>query len=335
MNGLRAFIAIDGGNSKTDVVAATTDGELAAFVRAGTSSPHRLGYRESIDFLGKLIETARAEAGWGSGTPLARVDALIAGADLPVEVERLTADARSRDWAEGAQVDNDTLAVLRAGTDDRNAVAVICGAGMNGVGRNEEGEWFRIPALGPTTGDWGGGEDLGDAVLYAASRAEDGRGPATALVDAVLDHYGTETVAEASIGLHFGDFERDTVHGLVPYLFAAAEAGDACADAVVERQADEVAAMIRAAANRLGMAERPFTVVGGGGILRAAPQALQRRLDVRLARTYPAVRYTTLDRPPVLGAAWTALDALTGEVSGPAHRRLDAAIAAAEPVRIG
>lgn len=334
MNGDRAFIAVDGGNSKTDVVAATADGRVRAYVRAGTSSPHRLGYRESIDLLGKLIETVRAEARWGSEAPLARVDALLAGADLPVEVERLNADARSRGWAERVNVDNDTFALLRAGTGDRNAVAVICGAGMNGIGRNERGEWSRFPALGPVTGDWGGGEDLGDAVLFHAARAEDGRGPATVLRDAVRAHFGTASVEEAAIGLHLGTFGRDLVHGLVPPLFAAADAGDACAEAIVERQAEEITAMVRVSAGRLGLGGAPFTIVGGGGVLAAAPAALHRHLDPRLAAAFPLAAYTALERPPVLGAAWTALDALTGEVDGPAHRRLAAEIAGMEPVRV-
>jgi N-acetylglucosamine kinase-like BadF-type ATPase len=334
VNGDRGFIAVDGGNSKTDVVAATADGRLRAYVRAGTSSPHRLGYRESVDLLGKLIEIARAEAGWGSGAPLARVDALLAGADLPVEVERLNADARSRGWAERVRVDNDTFALLRAGTDDRNAVAVICGAGMNGIGRNERGEWSRFPALGPATGDWGGGEDLGDAVLFHAARAEDGRGPETALRAVVQGHFGTASVEEAAVGLHFGTFGRETVHGLVPLLFAAADAGDACAEGIVERQAGEIAALVRVSAHRLGLGGAPFTVVGGGGVLAAAPAALHRHLAPMLAEEFPLATYTALDRPPVLGAAWSSLDALTGEVASPAHERLGAEIAGREPLRV-
>lgn len=328
------FVAVDGGNSKTDVVAATADGRVHAYLRAGTSSPHRLGYRESIDLLGKLIEIARAEAGWGSEARLARVDALLAGADLPVEVERLNTDARSRDWAETVRVDNDTFALLRAGTDDRNAVAVICGAGMNCIGRNESGEWSRFPALGPTTGDWGGGEDLGDAVLFHAVRAEDGRGPQTALTEAVRTHFRTASAEEAALGLHLGTFSRERVHGLVPLLFAAADAGDACAESVVERQAEEITAMVRVSARRLGLSAVPFTIVGGGGVLGSAPAALERHLAPRFAAAFPHATYAVLDRPPVLGAAWSALDVLTGEVRGPAHRRLAAGFEGREPLRV-
>jgi N-acetylglucosamine kinase-like BadF-type ATPase len=334
VNETRAFIAVDGGNSKTDVVAATDDGRVHAYVRTGTSSPHRLGYRESIDLLGKLIEVVRDEAGWGSAVPLARVDALLAGADLPVEVDRLNADARSRGWAESVRVENDTFALLRAGTGDRNAVAVICGAGMNSIGRNETGEWSRFPALGPITGDWGGGEDLGEAALFHAARAEDGRGPATVLCAAVCAHFGTGSVEEAAIGLHLGRFERDMVHGLVPHLFAAADAGDSCAEAVVERQAEEVMAMVRVSASRLGLGKGPFTIVGGGGVLAAAPAALRRHLEPRLAAEFPLAKYQALDRPPVLGAAWSALDVLTGAVESPAHERLAAEIADRDPLRV-
>lgn len=331
MNTNRRFIAIDGGNSKTDVLAADADGRVHAFVRGGTSSPHRLGYREAIDHLGKLIDLARSEADWGPA-PLERVEAMLAGADLPVELDRLGADADSRHWARRVRIDNDTFALLRAGTDDRNAVAVVCGAGMNCVGRNERGETSRFPALGRTTGDWGGGEDLAEAALHHAVRGEDGRGPVTALTGAVREHFGTDSAVEVAIGIHLGEIDRARLHGLVPPLFAAADDGDEVALRTVDRQAEEIAAMVAVSARRLGLGDGPFTVVGGGGVLRSEPAVLHRRVREFLAGAHPRARYRTLRRPPVLGAAWAALDVLTGRFSGPSHRRLAEQLADREPV---
>ena len=54
-------------------------------------------------------------------------------------------------------VDNDTFAVLRAGTERGWGVAVVCGAGINCVGVSPDGRHARFPALGTITGDWGGG----------------------------------------------------------------------------------------------------------------------------------------------------------------------------------
>ena len=72
-------------------------------------------------------------------------------------------------------VGNDTLAVLRAGTERGWGVAVVCGAGINCVGVAPDGRSVRFPALGRITGDWGGGYDVGLEALYVAARGEDGR----------------------------------------------------------------------------------------------------------------------------------------------------------------
>ena len=75
-------------------------------------------------------------------------------------------------------LDNDTFALLRAGTDAANRIAVVCGAGINCVGVSAAGEMLRFPSVGVISGDWGGGATLGTEALFLAVRAEDGRGQA-------------------------------------------------------------------------------------------------------------------------------------------------------------
>ncbi|NUR24246.1 MAG: ATPase, partial [Catenulispora sp.] len=151
------LVAADGGNSKTDVVLADADGAVLASVRGPGSSPHLLGVPGSIALLDDLIRQARAQAGLPVDLELARAEVYLAGADLPAEVDILMAAAAKAGWAAAHRVDNDTFALLRAGTDAPDAIAVVCGAGINCVGRNAAGESARFPALGPITGDWGGG----------------------------------------------------------------------------------------------------------------------------------------------------------------------------------
>ena len=74
-------------------------------------------------------------------------------------------------------LDNDLFALLEAGTDSPDAVAVVCGTGVNAVGRAADGRTVRFPALGSISGDWGGGGQLGMQALSHAARAVDGRGP--------------------------------------------------------------------------------------------------------------------------------------------------------------
>ena len=52
---------------------------------------------------------------------------------------------------------NDTFAVLRAGTDRHWGVGVVCGFGTNCSAVAPDGRVTRFPAVGPISGDWGGG----------------------------------------------------------------------------------------------------------------------------------------------------------------------------------
>ena len=124
-------LAVDGGNSKSDVAVASWDGELLALERGPGFRPHVDGVERSVDALAPAVDAALARAGRPA---IALVKAALANADLPVEEERIAADLRRRGWGERVDVVNDTFAVLRAGTDEPRGVAVVCGAGINAVG---------------------------------------------------------------------------------------------------------------------------------------------------------------------------------------------------------
>ena len=91
----------------------------------------------------------------------------LAGADLPVDDRRIGRGLARRGWVGEHVLRNDTFAVLRAGTDRTWGVGIVCGFGTNCSGVSPDGRVFRLPAIGPVSGDWGGGGDLGRTALYA------------------------------------------------------------------------------------------------------------------------------------------------------------------------
>ncbi|HWH00825.1 MAG TPA: BadF/BadG/BcrA/BcrD ATPase family protein [Pilimelia sp.] len=307
------FLAVDGGNSKTDVLLGAADGGLLTHVRGPGSSPHQLGTAGAVALLGDLVARARARAGLAPDAVLDRAEVYLAGADLPVEVAELTAAVGAAGWARTHRVDNDTFALLAAGTRDPAAVGVVCGAGINCVGRAPDGRTARFPALGQLTGDWGGGHHLAAMALWHAARGEDGRGPATALSAAVAAHFGRATVEDVGIALHLGELPRQRLDELTAVLFTVAEGGDPVALRLIGRQATEIVAMVRVAASRLRLLDREFTVVLGGGVLTARHPLLHQPITEGVAAIAPAAAVTVVGRPPVVGAALLALDALAAD----------------------
>ncbi len=317
-------LAVDGGNSKTDLALVRASGEVLALVRGAASSPHHIGVDGCLDELGRLLERAAPEHGPGPAAEVAQL--LLAGVDFPAEVEQLRERAEARGWSRRTSVDNDTFAVLRAGTERGWGIAVVCGAGINCVGVGPDGRHARFPALGPITGDWGGGYDVGLAAVSAAARSEDGRGPRTSLERTVPAAFGLTTPLELAEAIHLGRIAERRVIELAPVVLAEA-ADDPVAASIVGRLAEEVVALARTALARLDLTQEPVDVVLGGGLLQAGNHGLFAEIEAGLRALGPGISVRVADSPPIVGAALLGLDEL-GAGAG-ARRRLRCELSAA------
>lgn len=320
------YLAIDGGNSKTDAVVGTADGQILAYARGGGTCYQNIGLPETMARLRRLVDRVRAES---ATTTFDRADIFLAGADLPAEVDLLRTAVNAERWTSTLRLDNDTFALLRAGTDTPDAVAVVCGAGINCVGRTHDGRSARFPSLGTLSGDWGGGGHLSTEALWHAVRGEDGRGPATALSPAIAHHFGQSTVEEVSTRIHLGTLDGARLDELAPLLFDVAAAGDTVAASIVARQAEEIIALATVAARRLDLLNSPFDVVLGGGVLRARHPLLIGPITRGITDQAPKATVTVVDQPPVLGAALSSLDGLGADAA--THAALREAMHAAHP----
>jgi N-acetylglucosamine kinase-like BadF-type ATPase len=299
----KVVIAVDGGGSKTDVVALALDGTVIARKRGPKSSPHLVGLEGSVAVIDALVRDVVGDA------EVVQADVYLSGLDLPIEIERYRAGVAGCAWAgAGLVVDNDLFALLRAGTEATDAVAVICGTGINAVGIRADGATVRFPALGEISGDWGGGYGLGQAALWHAARAVDGRGPQTALVEGVLTSLGAHSIDEVIEQLHFGQREFSDLSSLAPVVLAAAARDDAIALSLVDRQAEEIVAFVRAIVTRLGLGDHAFPVVLGGGMFETETPRLSGGVLAGVAEVAPRAKVVHVRRPPIAGAALLALE---------------------------
>lgn len=303
-------LAVDGGGTKTDVVAVALDGELVGHARGSGSNPQVLGLDVATAVLDGLRGAVLEELERGGPSRVVETHVYLSGLDLPAEIA--AAEIALAHWSPDV-VDNDLFALLRGGLTDgeasgQDAVAVICGTGINAIGVRRDGATARFPALGDISGDWGGGSYLGGRTLWHAARSEDGRGPATRLETDVPAALGLATVREVTEALHFGRLDPLVVSHLSPVLFAAAAEGDAVATSVVERQAEEIVTMTVTALRRLDLLRSPVPVVLGGGVLAARHPLLLRAIDAGLAERAPRATTRVVSVPPLLGAGLLALE---------------------------
>lgn len=316
---LPAVLAIDVGNSKTDVALISAEGDVLGAVRGPTASHQQKGLDDGFSVLVSLVAQASAQAGLDpTARPAARLAAYCAaGVDLPSD-ERLLTRALARTGLGAADlVVNDCYGGLRAGTARTWGVCVVSGSGTNGLGVSPDGRVARFDALGDISGDWGGGGGVGMAGLGAAVRAEDGRGPATLLERTVPAYFHVATPRSLSIAIYRDKIPYRRHLEIAPLVFAAAVEGDAVARSIVDRLADEVAAIATAAIRRLRMQRLDPDVVLAGGMFRANDPIFYERIAAGIAAVAPAAAIRRLTAPPIVGAALLAFDRLTGAPTPP------------------
>ncbi len=321
-----AILAVDGGGSKIDAALLKRDGTLLGAARLRSTDHDGVG---SPDHLGLLLDAVAAACRNAdidpTHLPVADLGVYcLAGADLPTE-ERMIGSWLRRQGLSGQDlVRNDTFAVLRSGTERSWGVGVVCGYGTNCAAISPHGRVMRFLAVGPISGDWGGGADVGGAALWHAIRAEDGRGPQTSLRRMVPEHFGLRRPRQVVEAMHFGRVGEDRVVELPPVVFRAAMRGDAVARDIVDRQADEIVTMAGTAIRRLRMTGLDVDVVLGGGIFRTRDKRFFARIQDGVCGVAPLARIRVVTGPPVIGAALLGLDTL--QSSSSAQRRIRAAL---------
>ena len=215
-----AVLALDGGNSKTDVALVAADGTVLA-TRRGPGMPTADldgSLRVISDLIGLIEQQARPAPGGprpGTSAPA-----------WPTPICPRKRNSWPRPSGPAAGVRPPPWSTTRSpccGPRPPTPPALLrAGPASRGGSRSPAGpvstawEWPRTAgsaatsALGSISGDWGGGYGLGRAALWWAIRAEDGRGPATALCQAVPAHFGVPEVADVAIAIHQGQLSNRT-----------------------------------------------------------------------------------------------------------------------------
>jgi N-acetylglucosamine kinase-like BadF-type ATPase len=308
------ILAVDGGNSKTDLALVDDDGRLLAALRGPTTSHQQIGFEAGIERMAELVADLRIRAGLAADAPRARLGAFgLAGADTPGDTRRLTAALTAGGLADDAFVVNDAFMPIRIGSEDGWGVALICGQGVNAAGIAPDGRTARLAALGDISGDWGGGHDIGTAVLGAAVRARDRRGPRTTLEELVPARFGVTRPIDVTRRIEAGTLEHRRLAELAPVVFAAAGDGDAVARSILDRQADELVAMARSIIVRLNLSRLAPTVVLAGGVFESQDATFDARVADGIHATAPDAAIRRSEGLPVLGAALLGLDRSFGD----------------------
>ncbi len=313
------IVGVDGGGTKTHALAVDEHGALIGVGIGGASNYHIRGLTEALGVIADAVTQAT------QGRRADMIAYCLTACDSDIDERRLTDGLRALDLSERLVCFNDGFAALRAGTARPYGVVVICGTGFNAGGIAPDGRQAKLHSLGALTGDWGGGYSLGESVCAAVFRADEGRGQATILTGMLLTALDIPDLTELAyriVDRTFGYAESVT---LAPLVFEAARAGDAVAQGIVRRQADEIVTAAGAIIHKLDMRDLEMDVVLAGGVISGSGGLLPAATQAQIVERYPKAQVCQLEVLPVIGATYLAFDAL-GIVPEQALPSLDASV---------
>ena len=260
----RIYAGIDAGGSKTELVAAKTQGEELLNLFGPCGNPARVGFKESADVIADLIGQAVERL---HGESIASVCAGVAGAGRPQDQDLLYEGIRTRlrDRMPTSardiplQVTHDSLIALEAAFEGESGIMVISGTGTVCLARTNSGEFLRAGGWGYLIGDEGSGYALGADGLRAVAHAFDG-GPDTALCN-LLAASGDVTSEEDLFEIVYK--KKTPLQRFARIVIQGAYDGDAVAKAIVGKHIALLTEQVCWLVDRCSAIRPRITLLGG------------------------------------------------------------------------
>lgn len=260
-------IGIDGGGTHTAAILARLDsGEILGRGAGGPSNIQSVGVSAGMKSLDEAVDRAFQNAGLGRVSVAAACLGL-AGIDREEGIDVIRGWAEWVSLAGNVSVANDATLLLAAGTPEGWGLAVVCGTGSIAFVQSKTGQVGRCGGWGYILGDEGSGYQVALAGLRAVCRAHDLCGPKTTLTDRFLQRMGLADVPALIPAVYRGPWDRAAISGLAPLVLETADAGDAVAREILDREARELAKTASAAVRQLELDTEGVPLALTGGII--------------------------------------------------------------------
>ncbi len=298
-------IGVDGGGSRVRARLANANGETLGTSQAGPANPHARGLAAAQNEILLAIQHAFDDAHIEKQA-VAAACLGIAGIDRAEERAEWSAWARQA-IARRAVVVNDGEIVLAAGSKENWGIALISGTGSIAWGKSRAGAMVRAGGWGHLLGDEGSAYDLARKALRAATRAADGRGVHTKLLDTILKEWNLREPSELIPRVYHSEMKPADIAQLAPLVVRVAHEGDSIAQQLIEHAGTALAQTVIAVANKLQFTEKEIPLAVTGGLLLKA-ESVRECLVERLNQSDFRFEPIALVQEPVAGAVRIASD---------------------------
>lgn len=294
----RYVLAVDGGASKTVMTIRSTDGR-ELFTATSTGSNHQaVGIEHVQHVFNGLLRSAAAHL------PSLFIDVAIfalSGIDTDQDkkiIEEIIEESIARSPFTFGQIliENDVEATLKGlGKNDVSLLisgtGAICYSLMNGQISRGGGWGHRI-------GDEGSGYWIGKHIAKAIFRAADGRNKPTLLTELVLAGHHVNSTDELFNLIYSADYTNARLASFSSYLQQAVEMGDAVAQKIMQKAADELVLLATTTLKNAGYSNKAHTLYLNGGILKNNP-GLVELINSQFQITHPNITLILCEDKPI------------------------------------
>lgn len=261
------FLGVDGGQSSTVALIGGRDGRVLGVGRAGPSN--HVGAAEGrAKFVGAItgcVGAACAEAQLDIRTVRFK-SACLGFSGGPADKDAILREILASDRT---ILTHDALIALSGATGGRPGVVTIAGTGSIAFGRNAANKTARAGGWGYVYGDEGAGFWIVRQALRAALRFEEGWGPPTALHAILLKATGAGDANELLHRFYTPEFPRPQIAAFSKLADDAAEAGDGCAQEILNDAAQQLSTIASAVRSQLFAPLDRVQVAYIGGVFRS------------------------------------------------------------------
>ncbi len=172
---------------------------------------------------------------------------------------------------EKTHIIHDAVSALYTITWGSPGIAVIAGTGAIAYGMNKKGETARSSGWGWFIGDEGSSSWIALRALNAASRAYDGRGEETSLVERIKEFFKVNDLLEIIPVIYQNKLFNDIsiIAKIAVIVNEEAEKGDIVSKRILEEAGRELALAAYSVARKLDMVEERIIVGGVGSVYKS------------------------------------------------------------------
>jgi len=300
---MKWLLVIDGGATKTACAVIHAETGVMQYSTATKGSNYQaIGIEAATAILQELLAKVGTFLQKYPPSQIAVATFALAGIDSPKDQEIVTFIVQNALSATQLPIDtliieNDAEATLLGVTAGQAGALLIAGTGAIAYAYDGQ-QIVRAGGWGHRAGDEGSGYWLGQEVVRAIFKMEDGRGESTILKDAVYHSLGIQHVTELAEWLFQPSYTNAQLAKMGSFVAQAVEQKDACAIQISLQAAQELTLLVRAILNKASYQNGPFPLYCNGGAIKHNPLILKTLTD-KIALMYPQISITLCQHHPL------------------------------------